>query len=90
MAEEKELYYMERNYLKKIHLEQLTLQEADDGAKYKLLGEAGGENLDICIFEGVRHCKNFAKRAKAYCVTSQKKVDGRNVLRVKFYEENKK
>jgi hypothetical protein len=50
---------------------QLKEISEEQAKKQKLIGTAMGIDIDHCIFEGMKHSKNFKKRAKYYVVKIQ-------------------
>lgn len=52
--------------------------------KYKLLGEASGNDFFHGLYLAVKYCKNFRERVVAYCVNLKEK---KHPLSLEFYEK---
>ena len=57
----------------------------EEAKKYKLLGEAEGQNFDHCVYLGWRHAENFLERVYGYRIEKPERKDMR--IKVIFYEE---
>jgi hypothetical protein len=76
-------------------VEELVIDEieAQEREGKKLLGAAGGPDMNFCAYLGVKHCDNFTKRVKWYYITDEHdhEVDDLRTavpgsLYVEFYE----